>query len=118
LKFLYRQKDIVLVPFPFTNATTAKQRPVLIVSSDEINQSSTEDFIGLAVTSVLHGSKYSIAITSKNDCEKGYLPKDSEIQCNKIATIQKDLTLKKICTLKQEAYQKVVDKIKQSLHIK
>jgi mRNA interferase MazF len=115
--FLYRQKDIVLVPFPFTNATTAKQRPVLIVSSDEINQSSTEDFIGLAGTSVLHGSKYSIAITS-NDCEKGCLPKESEIQCNKIATIQKDLTLKKICTLKQSVYQKVVDKIKQSLHIK
>lgn len=114
--FSYRQRDIVLVPFPFTDATTVKQRPVLVVSTDEINSSRDSDFIGLAITSKFHGGKYSFVITGK-ECEEGKLLVNSEVQCNKIATIQKNLVLKKLCKIKKDAYQKVVDKLKLSLHI-
>ena len=114
--FLYQQRDIVFVSFPFTDASTAKQRPVLIVSSDEINQSASGDFIGLAITTKLYRGKYSVAITAKN-CQDGKLPFDSEIQCDKIATIQKDIVIKKFCKLKTDTYQVVINKIKQSLQI-
>lgn len=115
--FRYQQKDIVLISFPFTDGSASKQRPVLIISSNDINRSGLQDFIGLAITSVLRREKYSIVI-SDNDCEKGKLFWESEIQTYKIATIQKDKAIKKLCTLKDGTYQRVVEKIKQALHLK
>jgi mRNA interferase MazF len=34
----YKFGDIVLVPFPFTDQTTTKKRPAIIVSSNAYNQ--------------------------------------------------------------------------------
>ena len=34
----YDKWDIVLVPFPFTDLTTLKKRPAVIVSPDEYNK--------------------------------------------------------------------------------
>ena len=40
----YKRGDVVLVPFPFTDLTTIKQRPALIISSGKFN-SMQEDAI-------------------------------------------------------------------------
>lgn len=42
--------DIVLVPFPFTDQTTTKQRPAVVVSSQDY-QRERADIIVLAITS-------------------------------------------------------------------
>ena len=34
----YSKWDIILVPFPFTDLTTAKKRPALVVSPDSYNE--------------------------------------------------------------------------------
>jgi mRNA interferase MazF len=44
--------DVVLVPFPFTNQTTSKQRPAVIVSGLAYNQAKP-DVVVMAVTSQL-----------------------------------------------------------------
>ena len=38
----YKRGDIVLVPFPFSNQTTTKKRPAVIVSSDVDNNDSSD----------------------------------------------------------------------------
>ncbi|MCL2158162.1 MAG: type II toxin-antitoxin system PemK/MazF family toxin [Oscillospiraceae bacterium] len=47
---MYKQGDIVLIPIPFTDLSSAKKRPVLILSSDHYNND-TSDLIVAAITS-------------------------------------------------------------------
>jgi mRNA interferase MazF len=46
----YKRGDVVLVPFPFTDLTSAKQRPALVVSADAFN-STRDDVLVAAITS-------------------------------------------------------------------
>lgn len=34
----YKQREIVLVPFPYSDLTNTKRRPVLIISNDDYNR--------------------------------------------------------------------------------
>jgi mRNA interferase MazF len=47
--------DIVLVPFPFTNQSTSKQRPAVVVSNAAYNQAKP-DVVLMAVTSQLRAT--------------------------------------------------------------
>jgi len=47
---MYKQGDVVLIPIPFTDLSSTKKRPVLILSSDDYNQN-TNDLIVAAITS-------------------------------------------------------------------
>ena len=49
---MYDQRDIVLVPFPYSDLTGSKQRPVLIISNNKINK--TEDRICCLITTKPH----------------------------------------------------------------
>ncbi len=46
----YKRGDVVLVPFPFTDLSTTKQRPALVVSSDQFN-ATRNDVLVAAITS-------------------------------------------------------------------
>ena len=50
---IYKQRDIVLIPVPFTDLSSKKRRPVIIVSSDDYNQNNL-DIVGVALTSNLN----------------------------------------------------------------
>ncbi len=88
----YRKWDIVLVPFPFTNLTTSKRRPGLVLSPSDYNQG--PDLLIAFVTSKLDGLKrpgdYKIVEWVESD-----LPKPSMIRM-KFATISKAIVVKKI----------------------
>ena len=47
---MYEQKEIVLMPFPYTDLTSYKLRPALIISNKFLNK--TEDRICCLITSV------------------------------------------------------------------
>ncbi len=46
-----RRGDVVRVPFPFTDLSTAKQRPAVVLSSERYHRA-TEDCLVAAITSV------------------------------------------------------------------
>ncbi|MEJ5251549.1 MAG: type II toxin-antitoxin system PemK/MazF family toxin [Chthonomonadetes bacterium] len=46
----YEQGDIVLVDFPYSDASGSKQRPAIVLSTDEYHKNS-EDVILVAITS-------------------------------------------------------------------
>lgn len=47
--------DIVLVPFPFTDQTTSKRRPAVVVSGRDYNRA-MPDLVMMAVTSQIRPS--------------------------------------------------------------
>jgi mRNA interferase MazF len=48
---MYKQGDILLIPVHFSDLTSSKKRPVLVLSNNDYN-TKTEDIIAAAVTSI------------------------------------------------------------------
>ena len=53
----YNFGDIVLVRFPFTDQSTFKKRPAVVVSSSDYNRQ-RPDLVITAVTSQMHSANY------------------------------------------------------------
>ncbi len=51
----YNRGDVVLVPFPFSDQTTTKKRPAVIISSSTYNDTS-RDIVIMAITSQARGN--------------------------------------------------------------
>src|SRR3989344_4546802 len=90
----FKQKDILIVPFPYTDFSSVKQRQVLVLSKDEYNLN-TEDIIVCGITSNLKDAKHSILIDNK-DLIEGNIPLTSRVKIDKIITLNKSLVKKKI----------------------
>jgi len=86
--------DVVLLPFPFTDLTTLKQRPAVVVSSEAFN-ARQEDMIVLAITShitpTLSPEDFRL---SSEDQRLAKLPKPSIVKCGKLLTINQRLIRK------------------------
>lgn len=95
----YNFGDIVLVPFPFTDQSTIKKRPAVIISSGVYNRQ-RPDVILMAVTSQMRSAEYYGDIPI-NLWKNAGLLKPSVIKpiCT---TIEKGLVLKKLGQLGNE----------------
>lgn len=100
-----KQKDIVLLPYPFTDLERTKVRPAVVVSNDFLNKKSN-DCVMLPLTTVIKDEPYSILI-NQDDLSSGKLLKPSCIKVNKIFTVEKRLVLMKIGTLNNKAFEKI-----------
>lgn len=72
--------EVVILPFPFSDLSSAKRRPALVVAS-----LSGDDVILCQITSQAKGDGYSVQIAD-TDFEKGGLQKDSNVRPNRIFT--------------------------------
>ena len=88
----YKKWEIVLVPFPFTDLTTNKKRPALIISPNEYNIEA--DVVIAFITSKLD-LNYRIGVYKIEEWGKSNLPKPSMIRM-KFATIDKNIIIKKL----------------------
>jgi len=52
----YRSRDIVVVPFPFTDQQTTKVRPAVIVSTDTLRQRNGKHIVGM-ITSATNAAQ-------------------------------------------------------------
>lgn len=103
---MYEQSEIVLMPFPYTDLTSYKSRPALIISNKLLNK--TEDRICCLVTSVL--SKDGIEI-EKRFIKEGKMPFRSWIKPYRIFTINEKIIKKRICKISPEFHDIVIKKI-------
>ena|SRR3989344_3833872 len=107
---MYEQREIVLVPFPYTDLSISKLRPALIISNKKINNS--EDRICCLVTS--NTVKEGIFI-EKNCFENGKLPFKSWIKSHRIFTVNSRIIKKSLCKINKKFYDKVLAGINEYL---
>jgi mRNA interferase MazF len=83
---------VVLVPFPFTDQSAAKQRPAVIVSSNAY-QRARRDLILMPITSQLRGSAFGEVLVQ--DWQAAHLLMPSAIK-PVIATLDRALVIKSL----------------------
>jgi len=110
---MYKQRDIIIIPIPFSDLKSTKKRPVVIVSNDIYNKK-TEDIIVVAMTSNIEGKKDYSLLISNDDLEVGELKHKSMVRIDKIYTLNKSIVIKKFGTLKREVFCQI-EKILQQL---
>jgi mRNA interferase MazF len=106
----YKRGDVVLVPFPFTDLSSSKRRPALVISPDAFNDQ-MEDVVVAAITSQLT-SEHAVTI-NQSDCVDGMLPKVSVVKLAKVFTIHSTLVIKKLCALHEEKLAGILGEVRQ-----
>ena len=104
---MFKQKDIVLVDFPFTDLSGTKLRPALILSSDLVNKK--DEFVCAQITSQMQHDGLFIEI--KNSDVVKPMKLKSGIRIHKIFTAQKSIVYSKLSELKSPAFKNVVAEI-------
>lgn len=103
---MYKQREIVLVPFPYSDLSSSKRRPVLIISNDSYNKSYS-DILVVVITSNLFKDDYSAELHN-DDLELGMLPEPSIIKCHKLFTIDQSQVLKRFSIVKEKKFDEVI----------
>lgn len=108
---MYSQREIVLVPFPYSDLSSSKRRPVLILSNNEYNHR-FRDIIVCVITSNLFKDEYSVVLDD-DDLELGILPEKSVIKCHKLFTIEQSQVIKRFSVVKETKFEDVKNRILQ-----
>lgn len=107
---IYRQRDIVLVPFPFSDLSGQKVRPVLVLSNDAYNQQSA-DVVVCGLTTNLRPASYSIIINVTDVEPPGTLRHRSKIKADTIASLEQSILIKQIPRLRLPVFKQVIAEI-------
>jgi len=103
---MYKQGEIILVPFPYSDLTSNKLRPALIISNARFNK--TEDRICCLITS--NGPKEGILIKKENFLSSN-LPFKSWVKPQRIFTVDERIIKKKLCIINKEFHQRILDEL-------
>ena len=110
---MIEQGDLLLVPFPFSDQSGKKVRPVIVISCNEFNKFS-EDVIVIGVTSNISKDKYTINLTN-NNLDDGSLSTSCCIKVENILKLDKELIIKKIGRINRETLKKIVTKLNEMI---
>ncbi len=97
--------DVVVVPFPFSDLSSNKRRPALVVADIQ-----GDDVIMCQITSRSVADSYAINLAS-GDFKEGKLSKSSNIRPNRLFTGDSKIILYRAGRLKAEKLDEVTDKI-------
>ncbi len=107
---IYRQRDIALMPFPFSDLSAQKIRPVLILSNNAYNQQSA-DILVCGMTSNLRPLPYSIIVDLDDVEVPGTLRHPGKIKVDAIMSLEQSLLLRRIARLKAPLFEQVITEI-------
>ena len=94
---MHKQGELVLITVPFTDLTSQKRRPVIIVSNDAYNRVSP-DVVVVAMTSNPARVAHSFLITAA-DLAEGALNRPGTVRVDKIYTLAQSLIAKRFAVV-------------------
>ena len=106
---MIEKRDLLLVPFPFSDQTGRKVRPVIVISNNKYN-SSSEDIIVVGVTSNLSKDKNTIELKTE-DLDVGKLLTKCQVKVENILKLNKNIVLKKIGKVNLRIDNLIIEKI-------
>ncbi len=106
---MYKPASIVVLPYPFSDESRQKKRPVLVLTEPD----GFGDFLALAVTSKgYHAMAVSLA---QDGMKSGSLPKTSWIPTDKVFTLNRTLIVKSVGEVSDDIFRQarraICDKI-------
>jgi len=102
---MYKRGEIVLIPVPFSDLSSVKRRPVLVISNTSYNRTNS-DMIVVSITSNLQ--QHGIVIESK-DLLAGELPKKSLVRYDKIYTLEQCIVIKQLGIISESILKNVIN---------
>ncbi len=97
--------DVIVVEFPFSDLLNVKRRPALVIKVPQ-----GEDIIISQITGKSYEKTVEIPI-EKNDFHEGGLKFTSYLRLDKLLSVEKSLIKYRAGSLKQEKFNKILDKI-------
>jgi mRNA interferase MazF len=86
------QGDIVLVPVPFTDLSSTRKRPLIVISNDGYHKTA-QDIIIVAMTSNPAQTTYSFVLTS-NDLSSGSLNRPGTVRADRVYTLARKIAVR------------------------
>lgn len=110
---MFERGKIILVPFPFTDLSSSKLRPALIISDPQYSE---EDVSVVFISSKIskRPTDYALSPAHPHFQETG-LKTASVIKCGKIATLDKKIILGEIGSLSSNDQKEIDQKIRMAL---
>ncbi len=96
----YKQNTVILIPFPFTDLSSSKRRPALILCDQK-----DQDIICVPISSQVGTTADDLEIAEKF-CENFTFPITSYLRVNKIYTLHSNLVVKVLGKLEEKFFQK------------
>jgi mRNA interferase MazF len=116
-----KRGDVILVDFPFSDATGSKVRPALIVQADELNQRLDDTILALITSSRSRftgsATQLPIDISTPDGRESG-LRLASVVQCENLATVDKSFAIHVIGHLSDALMRQIDHCLKAALDIR
>lgn len=110
---MFKKGKIVLVPFPFTDLSSEKLRPALIVSDENVMK---KDVIVAFISSKMDKlGKCDLGLKKQND---NGLKVDSVVRLNKLATLSKSIILGSLGEISASDLEAVDQRVKMALGLK
>jgi mRNA interferase MazF len=105
----YSKGDIVIIRFPFTDLTSSKKRPALVISNDIVNQ--TGDYLMVQITSKEKKDSLSLPIAKTDYTGNKALPLDSFIRLHKIFLLHESLVDGKAASINKNFLDRVTEEV-------
>ena len=102
---MYEQGDIVLIPVPFTDLSSQRRRPVIVISNSTYNQKTT-DMVVVAMTSNPVKVDYSFTISS-SDLVQGHLNRPGKVRVDKVYTLSQSIVVNKFGRVNIEVLKRI-----------